>query len=601
MAKYSNTKAKINEKIATNGRQSVTGAILNDVLQTMVDSLGADYQFGGLVQPGSSFTAGEQPVVFLATTPGTYTNFGGLVVADGEVALLVWSSTAWSKQTPDIATRTEVSQLGQEVIKINGFEAENTILYNTTQSVVSIVKNLPFKNGNIILIELSSDVVGGEYRLTNQNGVDAGTLITFYGFPLTRTLTLTDDLTELKFWVYGLTQSGNVNIKVSYVGSKLDELNDKIDGVDDSFLGEEQIITNAASAGMNTLVNCDISDGDVFSIKIDGTFNASMPIDLFDQNTQIITAAFKGKEYVINATRTITRISGYLSGLTQGSIITTFKKIGDIDKKITASNYNIRSKNILMLGDSITALKFRGYGIAEYFNEYTKANVINGAFGGRQLSRRAQVSESVGSNSQAYANTDIPSVVDALVTGNFDYVDAAMAYLSIQSEIATVNVLKSVDLNTIDCITIFAGTNDSTNENVVIGDIESATEINNICGAIKYIIEKIHTNYPHIAIYFFTPIVRVYNTNDKANSWSNVYVNPNGLKLTDVVNGIENAAKYNNTPVCNLYYGMNFTYWNIEYFFTNLDSSAYDGTHPMNGFKEISHKMAKFIQGNMCR
>ena len=119
MAKYSNTKAKINEKITTNSAQAITGNILNDVLQAMVDSLGADYQFGGLVQPGSTFTAGEQPVVFLATTPGTYTNFGGLVVADGDVALLVWSGTAWSKQTPDIATRTEVSQLGQKVTDID--------------------------------------------------------------------------------------------------------------------------------------------------------------------------------------------------------------------------------------------------------------------------------------------------------------------------------------------------------------------------------------------------------------------------------------------------------------------------------------------------
>lgn len=123
MAKYSNTKAKINEKITTNSAQAITGNVLNEVLQTMVDSLGADYQFGGLVQPGSAFTAGEQPVVFLATTPGTYTNFGGLVVADGEVALLVWSGTAWSKQTPDIATRTEVSQLGQQLHEVKGFDS----------------------------------------------------------------------------------------------------------------------------------------------------------------------------------------------------------------------------------------------------------------------------------------------------------------------------------------------------------------------------------------------------------------------------------------------------------------------------------------------
>lgn len=126
MAKYSNTKAKINEKITTNSAQAITGNVLNEVLQTMVDSLGADYQFGGLVQPGSTFTEGEQPVVFLATTPGTYTNFGGIVVADGEVALLVWSGTAWSKQTPDIATRTEVSQLGQEIKETYGDYVENS-------------------------------------------------------------------------------------------------------------------------------------------------------------------------------------------------------------------------------------------------------------------------------------------------------------------------------------------------------------------------------------------------------------------------------------------------------------------------------------------
>lgn len=136
MAKYSNTKAKINEKITTNSAQAITGNVLNEVLQTMVDSLGADYQFGGLVQPGSTFTAGEQPVVFLATTPGTYTNFGGIVVADGEVALLVWSGTAWSKQTPDIATRTEVSQLGQKTYHdlLDTFSVKDYI-YNATNGV----------------------------------------------------------------------------------------------------------------------------------------------------------------------------------------------------------------------------------------------------------------------------------------------------------------------------------------------------------------------------------------------------------------------------------------------------------------------------------
>lgn len=151
MEKYSITKAKINEKITTNSAQAITGNILNDVLQTMVDSLGADYQFGGLVQPGSTFTAGEQPVVFIATTPGTYTNFGGLVVADGDVALLVWSGTAWSKQIPDIATRTEVSKLGQEIGINSGIVCDGSFVKGErlfTKNDVNI--------GDILLIERAS-------------------------------------------------------------------------------------------------------------------------------------------------------------------------------------------------------------------------------------------------------------------------------------------------------------------------------------------------------------------------------------------------------------------------------------------------------------
>ena len=39
-----------------------------------------------------------QKVFYQATEPGTYTNFGGTVVADGEVVNLKWDGTAWSKE-----------------------------------------------------------------------------------------------------------------------------------------------------------------------------------------------------------------------------------------------------------------------------------------------------------------------------------------------------------------------------------------------------------------------------------------------------------------------------------------------------------------------
>ena len=115
MSKYSTLKAEIIASIKRNGAQAITGDLLQEKLLSMIDSLGEHYQFGGLALPSTEFTPGDEPVVFIAATPGTYTDFGGFVVDDSEVALLVWDGSAWSKQTTDIATRAEVSQLGQNL------------------------------------------------------------------------------------------------------------------------------------------------------------------------------------------------------------------------------------------------------------------------------------------------------------------------------------------------------------------------------------------------------------------------------------------------------------------------------------------------------
>lgn len=116
MSDYSALKATINANIKANNNHEITGAITNSVLNAMVDSLGAGYQFMGVAtptNPGSAQTP-DYKCFYLATTPGTYTNLGGLVVADGEVALLKYD-TSWTKEVTGVATAAQVNQLGQEV------------------------------------------------------------------------------------------------------------------------------------------------------------------------------------------------------------------------------------------------------------------------------------------------------------------------------------------------------------------------------------------------------------------------------------------------------------------------------------------------------
>lgn len=116
MSNYASLKATINANVKTNGNQEITGAITNSVLNAMVDSMGAGYQFIGVATPTNPGTAQtpDYKCFYLATTPGTYTNLGGLVVADGEVAILKYDST-WHKDVTGAATAAQLTELGQEV------------------------------------------------------------------------------------------------------------------------------------------------------------------------------------------------------------------------------------------------------------------------------------------------------------------------------------------------------------------------------------------------------------------------------------------------------------------------------------------------------
>lgn len=277
----------------------------------------------------------------------------------------------------------------------------------------------------------------------------------------------------------------------------------------------------------------------------------------------------------------------------------------------------IFGKKVLMLGDSLTEFKYSvdGKGVVEYFAEYTKADVVRGGIGGSHLSRRKAVVASPSSESDARADLDVPSIVDALCTGVWTYVDAGNDWLKTQGNLTTpddnsaiVANLKGITMSEVDIITIFAGTNDA-NSVIALGEKDdngsiNYNEINNIYGAINYIVKKIHDAYPSIAIYIFTPVVRWWNrgqTGDSIDiSFSDVYKPSANYKyLYEICETILDAAKFNHIPCCDLYWGMGWNKYNFARFLS--DTSTTDGTHPSRGYKAIAHKMATFILSNICR
>lgn len=116
MSNYSSLKSTINANIKQNGNEEITGPILNSVLNAMVDSL-AGYHYSGIATPATNPGTPDSNVFYIASDAGTYTNFGGLAVAEGEVAILKYNGS-WTKEVTGAATAAEVSQLSQEVAEI---------------------------------------------------------------------------------------------------------------------------------------------------------------------------------------------------------------------------------------------------------------------------------------------------------------------------------------------------------------------------------------------------------------------------------------------------------------------------------------------------
>lgn len=136
MANYATLKAAIQTVIKQNGNNEITGDLLQQALLSMIDSLGAGYQFGGVAKPDDNPGTPDYKIAYIAGTPGTYSNFGGIVIEKGEVATLEWSG-GWTKKNTGAATRDEMrpyasmgaSVLGEYFLDKNAVFSSTELIY----------------------------------------------------------------------------------------------------------------------------------------------------------------------------------------------------------------------------------------------------------------------------------------------------------------------------------------------------------------------------------------------------------------------------------------------------------------------------------------
>jgi hypothetical protein len=96
MSNFQNLKNEITRAIKDNGNQEITGSLLQEKLLEMVDSLGKDYKFRGVATPDGQPITDDTNVFYVANTIGKYSYYGGLTVADGEIAFFTYNGS-WRK------------------------------------------------------------------------------------------------------------------------------------------------------------------------------------------------------------------------------------------------------------------------------------------------------------------------------------------------------------------------------------------------------------------------------------------------------------------------------------------------------------------------
>jgi hypothetical protein len=141
MANWTTLKAAIAGIIKTNGNQEITGAVLQNTLNSVVNTVGENATFVGIATPATSPGNPDGPVFYLATQPGIYSNFDGFELKNTALALLCNDTEgAWTNYII-----VEYSQeLGNSDNKTISQKVITSEIYKGVRQKFATVREIPF-------------------------------------------------------------------------------------------------------------------------------------------------------------------------------------------------------------------------------------------------------------------------------------------------------------------------------------------------------------------------------------------------------------------------------------------------------------------------
>lgn len=95
MANWTTLKASIANIIKTNGNQEITGQLLQNALNSIINFVGENATFAGVATPATNPGIHDGPVFYFANAAGTYSNFDGIKLNSPGLIILYNLSDKW--------------------------------------------------------------------------------------------------------------------------------------------------------------------------------------------------------------------------------------------------------------------------------------------------------------------------------------------------------------------------------------------------------------------------------------------------------------------------------------------------------------------------
>ncbi len=143
MANYTQLLAAIRAAIKQNGTNDITGQLMQDTLCAVVGSVGRYAQLAGVAIPNTNPGTPDQNVFYLTSTPGTYVNFGGLVVPSDRLCALHNVNGSWKMVVLVTFSDGSTINIDPALAPDSPNPVENRAVYEECQAIRALISNIP--------------------------------------------------------------------------------------------------------------------------------------------------------------------------------------------------------------------------------------------------------------------------------------------------------------------------------------------------------------------------------------------------------------------------------------------------------------------------